>query len=411
MYASNPDEWNPSDFDDSDEALLIIAAEPVEAREDNTSICLSRPGSHTPNTPHSHDYEPCNGGGVYGQGAPVYSCRCYIRTKVDPGLALADLDVSEQYHEPERLEQDIDSWNTQVGGHSGGIRPLKRKRSESKSALDLDSIGDITTPRRFGQNLTNVKHAKSVPALEMPKRRKLRKAFEFDGSPTRAHETLVFDVVKHLEAAIDRQTCQANLLIMTPSVVNLFYEYSRALFDTRSCTMCDVHRNIDRNPADNSARYHFHDRRNIRNLYNFSHNLTLFKFMSLWPWCQYTQNYSSAGLACHTRLCLFELHEVTGAPQYNYSHVNQWVWHLSGAKCLSSVRWAIFALCDAKSSPWRTIYNTARAIFCNAHLVWFLRYYSCHLEWSPFYLTLTELLIPSSREARWRRHHCEVRRK
>jgi hypothetical protein len=42
-----------------------------------------------------------------------------------------------------------------------------------------------------------------VPVLEMPKRRKLGKAFEFDGHTI--HETLI-DVGKHLKAAMDRQT-------------------------------------------------------------------------------------------------------------------------------------------------------------------------------------------------------------
>jgi hypothetical protein len=41
-----------------------------------------------------------------------------------------------------------------------------------------------------------------MPALETPKRRKLGKAFEL----TQTRETLVVDVVKHIEAAIDRQT-------------------------------------------------------------------------------------------------------------------------------------------------------------------------------------------------------------
>jgi hypothetical protein len=59
-------------------------------------------------------------------------------------------------------------------------------------------------PHCFEQKLTNFQCAKLVPALEMPKHRKLGKAFEFSGSMT--HKTLVFNVVKHLEATIDRQT-------------------------------------------------------------------------------------------------------------------------------------------------------------------------------------------------------------
>ncbi|KAG2365278.1 hypothetical protein BDR07DRAFT_1481539 [Suillus spraguei] len=214
MYASNLDLWHPSDFNDEAEAL--INAEPMEACEDDTaiSICLSRLGSYTPDTPHSHDFEPCLGGQAHGQGAPVYSCGCYIHTKVNPGLALADAladsDVSEQY-QPGILEQDVDSQNTQIGGHSKRVRPPKRKKSdlESKSTFELGYIEDttVTTPHRhskFGRNLTNVQCAESVPALEMPKHRKLEKAFEFNESMTR--ETLLVDAVKHLEAAIDRQT-------------------------------------------------------------------------------------------------------------------------------------------------------------------------------------------------------------
>lgn len=59
-------------------------------------------------------------------------------------------------------------------------------------------------PHRFGRDLTNVQRTKSVPALEGPKRRKLGKVFELNRSAT--HETLIWDIVKHLEAAIDRQT-------------------------------------------------------------------------------------------------------------------------------------------------------------------------------------------------------------
>jgi hypothetical protein len=45
-----------------------------------------------------------------------------------------------------------------------------------------------------------------MPALEMPKCRKLGKAFKINGRATQTHESLVVDVVKHLEAAIDKQT-------------------------------------------------------------------------------------------------------------------------------------------------------------------------------------------------------------
>lgn len=83
------------------EALLIVAR--IEE--------LCEGGSSTPSTPHSHDYEPCLGGQSHGQGAPVYSCGCYRRTKVEPALALADAlaDVS-KHQELERVQwppQDI----------------------------------------------------------------------------------------------------------------------------------------------------------------------------------------------------------------------------------------------------------------------------------------------------------------
>ncbi|KAG1788495.1 uncharacterized protein HD556DRAFT_1447887 [Suillus plorans] len=143
---------------------------------------LCEGGSSTPSTPHSHDYEPCLGGQSHGQGAPVYSCGCYRRTKVEPALALADALADVSKHQ--ELERDVDSLTTQVGGRSSDseIRPLKHKRSTMAS--ESDSVGG-TTPHRFGRNLTNVQRAQSVPALEAPK---------------------LLNVVKCLEAAIDRQT-------------------------------------------------------------------------------------------------------------------------------------------------------------------------------------------------------------
>ncbi|KAG1880604.1 hypothetical protein C8R48DRAFT_668035 [Suillus tomentosus] len=77
--------------------------------------------------------------------------------------------------------------------------PVKRKRSES--SLESDPL--VTTPR-FGRNLTNVQRAKSAPAFEAPKPRKLAKVFELNRSAT--HDTLIMNVVKRLEAAVDRQT-------------------------------------------------------------------------------------------------------------------------------------------------------------------------------------------------------------
>ncbi|KAG1832486.1 hypothetical protein EV424DRAFT_1533658 [Suillus variegatus] len=186
-YTSTDSDSHPSGLADA-EALLIIARFEELCEGDTT----------TSSTPHSHDFEPCLGGQAHGQGAPVYSCGCYRRTKVEPALALADAlaDVSEH----QGLEKDVDSLNTQVGGHSGDseIWPLKRKRSKTASE------SDPTTPRRFGRNLSNVQRAQSAPALEVPKCRKLGKAFELNRSMT--HETSVLNVVKRLEAAIDRQT-------------------------------------------------------------------------------------------------------------------------------------------------------------------------------------------------------------
>ncbi|KAG1869313.1 hypothetical protein C8R48DRAFT_771462 [Suillus tomentosus] len=188
-----------SSFNDGAEAILIAAGLAI-------STFSSAPGSCTPETPHSqhsHDYYPCHGGQAHGQGLPSYSCGCYRRTyrrtEVVPAFALANAlaDVSEH----QGLQRDVDSLSTQDGGHSSDskFRPLKRKRS--MTASESVSVGG-TTPRCFGQNLTNVQRAQSVPALEAPKRRKLGKPFEFDGT----HETSTLNAVKRLEAAIDRQT-------------------------------------------------------------------------------------------------------------------------------------------------------------------------------------------------------------
>ncbi|KAG2102543.1 uncharacterized protein F5147DRAFT_655001 [Suillus discolor] len=177
---------HPSDIDYRAEVLLLVTK--FEAGEDDIVISAYPSRDSTPDSQHSHDYEPCLGGNSHGQGAPVYSCGCYRRTKVE------HTDAPEQ-HQGLGLKQEVDS--------SGEIWPLKCKRS--KSTFESDSLGDIVmTPHCFGRNLTNVQHAKSVLALEGLKRRKLEKAFELNRSAT--HETLIQDIVKHLEAAIDRQT-------------------------------------------------------------------------------------------------------------------------------------------------------------------------------------------------------------
>ncbi|KAG2122704.1 hypothetical protein BD769DRAFT_1389585 [Suillus cothurnatus] len=326
MYTDNPDAWNPS-FDDGAEAPLI-AAEPVEAREDDTtsSICISIPENYTPDTPHSHDVEQCLGGRGHGQGLPAYSCGCYIRTKVDPGLVLIDL--REQYHEPERLEQDINNWITQVEGHSG-IGSLKRKKPKSKSTFEL---GDITTPHGFGQNLTNVERAKLMPALETPKRRKLGKAFEL----TQTRETLVVDVVKHIEAAIDRQT----------EVLS---------------KICRVLESSTKQKSGGQ--------------FGFMTNCQTDRMMTHPLWIVHDQ------LPNRSNVCVLAvmvpLHEVTSAPQYNYSHVNERVWHLNRTKCLSSVWWVIFAFVTPSLLPG------------GLYITQFVRYFatrtlcgSCDLEWS-----------------------------
>ncbi|KAG1799430.1 uncharacterized protein HD556DRAFT_1439812 [Suillus plorans] len=177
-YTSTDSDSHPSGLADA-EALLIIARFEELCEGDTT----------TSSTPHSHDFEPCLGGQAHGQGAPVYSCGCYRRTKVEPALALADAlaDVSEH----QGLEKDVDSSNTQVGGRSGDseIWPLKRKRSKTASESDPTLLMAIL----------NV-----APALEVPKCRKLGKAFKLNRSMT--HETSVLNVAKRLEAAIDRQT-------------------------------------------------------------------------------------------------------------------------------------------------------------------------------------------------------------
>jgi hypothetical protein len=97
---------HPSCVNDGAEAALLIVAEPVGTYEDDTvttpsSYYLS--GSYpdgTPDSQHSHDYYPCFGGQAHGQGAPMYSCGCYRRTKVEPAPA----DVPEQPRDQVRLE-------------------------------------------------------------------------------------------------------------------------------------------------------------------------------------------------------------------------------------------------------------------------------------------------------------------
>ncbi|KAG2046718.1 hypothetical protein BDR06DRAFT_1014472 [Suillus hirtellus] len=178
---------HPSDFDDGVETLLI-AAGLVEAGEHDIVISAYPSRGYTPDSQHSHDFDPCLGGNAHGQGTPVYSCGCYWRTKVE-------YTDTPELHQELRLKQEVDS--------NGEIWPLKRKRSES--TLESDSLGDLVMmPRHFGRNLTNVQCAKSMLVLEGPKRRKLGKVFELNRSAT--HETLILNVMKHLEAAIDRQT-------------------------------------------------------------------------------------------------------------------------------------------------------------------------------------------------------------
>ncbi|KAG1722862.1 hypothetical protein EDB19DRAFT_1834831 [Suillus lakei] len=149
-YTSVDSDMHPSDL--SDWAEAIIKAVKV--------------GSYTPDSAHSHNFEPCLGGNAHGQGTPVYSCGCYQCTKVEPAH------VSEQHQglglEQWLLFQEID--------RSHEILPLKCKRS--KSTFKSDTLEDIC--------------------------RKLGKAFELNGSTT--HKTLVLNVVKCLKAAIDRQT-------------------------------------------------------------------------------------------------------------------------------------------------------------------------------------------------------------
>jgi hypothetical protein len=107
-----------SDFHDRDKALLTTAG-PVEASESDTTTSAFPSRCYTPDIPHSHDFEPCLGGQAHGQGAPVYSCGCYCRTKVtvDPALTLTDAlkdvlvdsDVSEQCQKLEQVQlpQDL----------------------------------------------------------------------------------------------------------------------------------------------------------------------------------------------------------------------------------------------------------------------------------------------------------------
>lgn len=73
---------HPSDFDNGAQTLLI-ATGLVEAGEDDIVISTYPSRGYTPDSQHSHDFEPCLGGQAHGQGAPVYSCGCYQHTKVE----------------------------------------------------------------------------------------------------------------------------------------------------------------------------------------------------------------------------------------------------------------------------------------------------------------------------------------
>ncbi|KAG2111080.1 hypothetical protein BD769DRAFT_1392170 [Suillus cothurnatus] len=337
MYTGNPDLWQPS-FNDEDEALLIAAAEPVEAHEDNTvvsDISISIP-EDIPGTPHSHDVEPCLGDRGHGQGLPAYPCGCYIRPKVDFGPALTDSD-------------GVDSWNAQVGGRSGGIWPLpvKHKTLESELTFELDPIGDITTPHRFGQHLTNVPRAQSMPALEMPKRRKLGKAFEINGRATQTHESLVVDVVKHLEAAIDKQTETE-----TRRTIRMRSELGSSVLE----------------------------------LQNLLSSLTEVGLVRPDPVqeCRALMTVSCSKTQTGIEVC----------DHYELFTDYEWVWHPSWAKWVSLVLWAIFALVTPSLLPG------------GLYIIQFLRYYPCDIvpaiwngqdglrKWSLFYLGNTMVATP-----------------
>jgi hypothetical protein len=132
---------HPSDFDDGAETLLI-AAGLVEAGEHDIVISAYPSRGYTPDSQHSHDFDPCLGGNAHGQGAPVYSCGCYRRTKVEytdtpelhQELGLKQVQcLPRPLHSVLMLLQEVDS--------NGEIWPLKRKRSES--TLESDSLGDL----------------------------------------------------------------------------------------------------------------------------------------------------------------------------------------------------------------------------------------------------------------------------
>jgi hypothetical protein len=71
------------------------------------SLCFT---PDTPESPHSHDFDPCLGGQAHGQGAPTYSCGCYRRTAkpapaLAPELAEALADVFEDSEQDQRFER------------------------------------------------------------------------------------------------------------------------------------------------------------------------------------------------------------------------------------------------------------------------------------------------------------------
>ncbi|KAG1720802.1 hypothetical protein EDB19DRAFT_1835792 [Suillus lakei] len=136
-----------NNFNDGMEALLTGAADPVN----------------------SHNYKNCPGQGAYGQGAPVYPCGCYQYSKRQldfDGAYLQGLELHSQVADAPEAEQHTEGIR-QVEDNSGEMLPLKQKR--------MTSDAGYITPCQFGQNMTNVGCAVSVPVLEVSQKLKRRK--------------------------------------------------------------------------------------------------------------------------------------------------------------------------------------------------------------------------------------------
>ncbi|KAG1883548.1 uncharacterized protein F5891DRAFT_990650 [Suillus fuscotomentosus] len=136
----------PSDFNDGAEDILMNNSFKIEAQRGNEGDDQSRCS-----TPESHK-DSCNGFGVGGQGAPVYSCGCY------------NYEETRRYKYPSPSHPDLETLNSGNHDHKNvDVLSSKRKIRDEND-----------TPRSLFRDVTNAQVA-SVPASEPPpsKRKKL----------------------------------------------------------------------------------------------------------------------------------------------------------------------------------------------------------------------------------------------